>query len=414
MGGDGLGRRIPVRTVRGAAVRTLLWSVLLIVGGGLAVAELAMDMTPGDRVMLYLVFGGMAVMTGLVALAAVRWAPRSRSLLTSLRFVAFAAVVVAGGVVALAALTMFIEPHDLTLVLVALGLGVGLGGVLAVAVAGPLTTDLDRLARTAKVVGDGDLMARTGISRRDELGTAADAFDMMTDRLASAVEAQRAADQERRTLIAAVGHDLRTPLASLQASVEALQDGIAADPDRYLRAMGTDIDHLRRLTDDLFLLARLDAGSHRLEPIAVDLAELVDEGAEAMTPLAAVHDVTLRVSVPGGIPVVADPAAVGRVLRNLIDNAIRHSPPRGVVAIALTRQGVQAVVDVSDEGHGFPPGFVERAFDRFSRADEARTRTGGGAGLGLAIARELVELSGGAIGIEPNSSTVRFSLPVTG
>jgi hypothetical protein len=118
--------------------------VAAVAVAALLVAELAMDMTPGDRVLLYAVFGAMGLLTAGVAVAALKWAPRLGSLLTSLRIVAFAAVVVAAGAVAVAALSMFIEPHDLTLVMVALVLGVGLGGVLAVAVAGPLAGDLDK------------------------------------------------------------------------------------------------------------------------------------------------------------------------------------------------------------------------------------------------------------------------------
>ncbi len=392
---------------------TLAWAVAAVVVGALVVAELAMDMTPQDRSLLYLVFGGMAVVTSVVAVMAFRWAPRLRSLLTSLRIVAFAAVVVAAGAVAAAALTMFIEPHDLTLVLVALLLGVGLGGVLAVAVAGPLTSDLERLAGTARQIGDGELAARTGIERSDELGEAARAFDGMARRLAEAEAASRAAAVERRALIAAIGHDLRTPLASLQATVEALQDGMAPDPERYLRGMAADIDHLRRLVDDLFLLARLDAGSHRIEAEEVDLAELVDESVEAMGSLSATRGVELLVDTTGSVPVVADPAAVGRILRNLVDNAVRHSPSGSAVTVTVTTGDGEAAVVVADEGEGFPEEFRSKAFERFARADSARTRREGGAGLGLAIARELTVLSGGSIEmLDGPGGRIRFTLPV--
>lgn len=391
---------------------TLGWATGAVVVAALVVAELAMEMTPGDRALLYMVFGGMAVMTAAVAALAFRWAPRLGSLLTSLRIVAFAAVVVAAGAVAAAALTMFIEPHDLTLVLVALLLGVGLGGVLAVAVAGPLTSDLERLAGTARLVGDGDLTARAGIVRNDELGTAAAAFDGMVQRLAEAENASRAADRERRTLIAAIGHDLRTPLASLQATVEALQDGMAPDPERYLRGMAADIDHLRRLVDDLFLLARLDAGSHRVDPQPIDLAELVDEAVEAMGPLSTVRGVELQVNTPGSVPVFADPAAVGRILRNLVDNALRHSPAGSAVTVTVTGGDAESGVVVADAGTGFDPAFRSKAFERFARADAARTRQEGGAGLGLAIARELTLLSRGRIEVlDGPGGRIRFTVP---
>lgn len=393
-------------------MRTLVWSVLAVVAAGVAFAELTMDLTSSDRVVLYALFGAMALVTSLVAIAALRWAPRMRSLLTSLRIVALAAVVVAGGVVAGAALTMFIEPHDLTLALVALLLGVGLGGVLAVAVAGPLTADLGRLAETARSVGTGDLAVSTGITRRDELGTAAAAFDSMTRRLAESERERESAIEERRTLIASVGHDLRTPLASLQAAVEALQDGVAVEPARYLRGMAVDVDHLRRLVDDLFLLSQIDAGRHRVDPVRVDLAELADEAVEAMSPVAESLRVRLAVSTDGPVPVLADPAAVGRILRNLVDNALRHSPEDATVTVTVGRSDAGGAVEVSDQGPGFPASFRERAFERFARPDDARSREEGGAGLGLAIAKELTELSRGRIELgEGPGGRVRFELP---
>jgi two-component system, OmpR family, sensor histidine kinase BaeS len=378
-----------------------------------AVAEAAMDMTPADRRLLYGLFAAMTVVTAALAAASLRWAPRLSSLVTSLRLVAVAAVVVAAGVVAAAALTMFIEPHDLTLVLVALLLGVGLGSVLALAVAGSLTADLARLATTARSVGKGSLDLETGIERRDELGTAAAAFDGMIRRLADAESRQRAAEEERRAVIAGIGHDLRTPLASLQASLEALNDGVAPDPERYLRGMAADVDLLSRLVDDLFLLARLEAGSHRIRPEEVDVGELVDESVEAMLPLSARRGVALSVGDNGGpAPVVADAAAVGRILRNLVDNALRHAPPGSEVVVSTQVDEATVRVTVIDEGAGFPPGADSKVFERFASLDPSRARAGGGTGLGLPIAQELARLCGGGVEIEEGSGgRVSLRLP---
>lgn len=390
----------------------LMWATVAVVVAALVVAELAMDMSSDDRRLLYLVFAGMAALTALAAVAALRWAPRLSSLLNSLRIVALSAVIVAGGAVAAAALTMFIEPHDLTLVLVALLLGVGLGGVLAVAVAGPLTNDLKRLADAAQAVGAGDFTVASGIRRNDELGMAAGAFDEMARRLKQAEATARANEQERRHFMASVGHDLRTPLASLQASIEALQDGMVDQPDRHLRGMSSDVAQLRRLVDDVFLLSRLDAGSYPIHLEPIDLTELADEAAEAMTPLAMSAGVRLRLDGFGSVPAVVDPAAVGRILRNLVDNAIRHSPADSTVRIATRQSSNRVEIVVEDSGPGFPDEFRPMAFERFTRADAARRREDGGAGLGLAIALELARLLGGDLTLlEGPGGRLRLSFP---
>ncbi|MGH8942048.1 MAG: histidine kinase dimerization/phospho-acceptor domain-containing protein, partial [Acidimicrobiia bacterium] len=249
--------------------RTVL-ALILVVAIVLLVAELAMDVTPADRRLLYLIFGVMALATFVAAVVSLRLATRFQSLRTSLIVIAYAAVVVTGAAVAVAALTMFIEPHDLTLVLVAIGLGVGLGGVIAGAVARPLTADLEAISRTAERVGAGDLSARTGVTRNDELGRAAAALD-------ETIATLEASEIERRNLLSAIGHDLRTPMGSMQAAIEALQDGVAPDPQAYLRGLSLDLEHLQHLINDLFLLARVESGRLELSLVGVDMAELADE-----------------------------------------------------------------------------------------------------------------------------------------
>lgn len=388
-------------------MRRTIWALILVVAIVLLVAELTMDVTTAERRQLYVIFGLMAVATFVAAIVSLRLAGRFRSLRTSLIVVAFAAVAVTGAAVAVAALTMFIEPHDLTLVLVAIGLGVGLGGVVAGAVARPLTTDLEAISRTAERVGAGDLTARTGVDRTDELGRAARALDEM-------IAALEISENERRNLLSAIGHDLRTPLGSMQAAVEALQDGVAPDPPAYLRGLSLDLDHLRHLVDDLFLLSRIDAGRLELSPVGVDLAELADEAVEAVTPTAAKRRVVLKVDAPGHVGVRGDPAALGRVFRNLLANAIRYCPESGEVKIVVVQNGRQAVTSVFDQGPGFPEEIGDKVFDRFVRTDESRNRESGGAGLGLAIAKSIVEAHGGTIGIGPGpGGHVRFSVPLS-
>ncbi|MGH8926744.1 MAG: sensor histidine kinase [Acidimicrobiia bacterium] len=401
MGQDGVGGWIPIR-----AMKTMAWALGAVLIAGLLVAEIAMDVTPTERRQVYAVFGAMAMITFLTALLSLKVAARFGSLRTSLQVVAFAAVAVTGAVVATASLTMFIEPHDLTVVLVALVLGVGLGGVVAAAVARPLTDDVSAMSSTARRVAGGDLTARTGIVRSDELGTAALAFDEMVRKL-------QISEEERGHLLTAIGHDLRTPLTSMQAAVEALQDGMATDPAAYLRGLSHDLDHLTHLVDDLFLLSRIDAGRLEISPIAVDLSELADEAVEAVLPMAARRHIKVSVKTPGRVGVAGDPAALGRVFRNLLNNAIRHSPDAGEVKIQLSISDSRVDTLVIDQGGGFPHSIRSHAFERFVRADESRSRESGGTGLGLAIARAIVEAHGGTIAIEDGpGGRVRFALPL--
>ncbi len=393
-------------------MKTLIPASLGVLVLAAVVAEVAMQPSPADRAKLYGVFVGMAVVTLLAAVLALSATRRLRSIVTGVRLVALTAVVTAGGAVAVSAASMFLSNHDLVLVMVALLLGVGLGGVLAVGVARPLIADLEKVSEAAGRVASGDLSMRTGINRRDELGSTAAAVDEMIKRLAKA-ERERAADaEERRRLFEAVGHDLRTPLASLQAAVEALQDGVATDQDRYLRAMARDVGHLRQLIDDLSYLARIESGRFEFHSEVVDLAELADEALEALAPVAAARSVHLRVNGPGALPIESDANALGRVFRNLLDNAIRHTPPGSAVSVALAKTDGKVSVQVIDEGPGFPAELRSTAFDRFVTGDGSRNRELGGAGLGLAIARGIVEGHGGSISIEEGpGGRVTFELP---
>ncbi len=395
-------------------MRRLLGLAALVVVTGVLVFEAAMQPTAKDRAILYLIFASVTAVTALLGWAIPRWATRFRSLRTTVQVLALAAVAVAGAAVGASALSMFIDPHDLRLVLVALGLGLGLGITLAVAIARPLAADLEALAATARRVGSGDLSARSGIERQDEVGTVAGAIDDMIGQLVRARAEREQQEEARRHFLASIGHDLRTPLTALRAAVEALQDGIVPDPDRYLRSMARDVDLLEGLIDDLFLVARIEAGRLDLSLEDVDLAELADEAAEAMAPVSTARGVSVVVDVPGMVPARGEAQALGRVLRNLLDNAIRHSPEGGEVRVEVNPHTQGATVEVVDEGKGFPPEFAGRAFESFSRADPARVRAGGGAGLGLAIARGVVEAHGGRIWIGPGpGGRVGFLVPAT-
>lgn len=379
-------------------------AVGLILIAGLAVSEAAMQPSTSERLAITAIFVSTAAVTVVAGVVVRRWQHRAGSVRTLVWVVSASSAAVAAVGVVLAAQTMFFSNHDRNLVLVSLGLGVGLGVVLAVWIAGSLTSDMAKIADAAAAVEGGNLSARSGVSRRDELGDTARAFDRMAARL-------EASEQERIMLLASIGHDLRTPLASLQAAIEALQDGLAPEPDAYLSAMAGEVDGLRRLVEDLFLMSRIDSGA--LEPRLedADLGELVDEAVEAMAPLAGTRRIRLAADCPGPVPALLDPAAIGRILRNLLDNAIRHGPEGSEVWVRVEVDEGRATLSVVDEGDGFGPDLVDTALDRFVMGDPARSS--GGAGLGLSIAQGLAELHGGRVTLLPGpGGQVTVELPV--
>ena len=317
-----------------------------------------------------------------------------------------------GALVALAlARLMVLDDDDVGMALGVLAVTAVFATVLVLTASGPLRRDARLLESSVRRIEAGDLAARTGVRRADELGHVARAIDELTERLATMERERQAIEDERRAMLSSIGHDLRTPLSALRAAVEALADGVAPDPERYLRAMQRDVEALGALIDDLFLLARIESGNLALDRVPLDLSELVDEAVEALAPAAAARDIRIERDTPQRVRVAGNPTALGRVVRNLLDNAIQHAPSGSVVRIVV--DGAERPrVEVTDEGPGFPAEFSAHAFERFTRADPSRNRSTGGAGLGLAIARGLVEAHGGRIWIgAPPGGRVTFDLP---
>lgn len=274
----------------------------------------------------------------------------------------------------------------------------------------PLGKDAERLEATVKAIERGDRAIRSNVDRVDELGHVARALDDLTQRLDQLEHERERYESERSAMLSSVGHDLRTPIAALQAAVESLVDGIAPDPQRYLASMQRDIEALSSLVNDLFLLVRIDNGRLEMPATTVDLSEIADEAIEALTPVAVDRGVELVLAAPGGVRVKGNASALGRVIRNLLDNAIRHAPEGSTVEVTVDRESRRVVV--ADQGPGFAPSFADQAFDRFTRADASRNRDTGGAGLGLAIARGVVEAHGGHIWVgAPPGGHVAFELP---
>ncbi len=365
----------------------------IVVAGGLVVGsvalfELTMHPTWPDRLRLL----GVVVVAALLGLL-LRWVlakvgRRVRSLPLLLGVPAVGALVLVTVAVTLAAAGMVLDTPQLPVVFVAIGLGAGLGVLSTAAVASRAVEDLERVVDVAWGVGAGHLESRTGVVRADEIGRLATAVDEMAARLA-------ADEAARRDFLASVGHDLRTPLAAIGAATEALMDGVADDPDRYLAAIAAHTATLERLVDDVQTLTAYEAGGVARAP--TDLGEVLDESVEAMAPLAARAGVRLEVSADGELVVSADAHAVGRMLRNLVQNGLDRVPDVALVAVSATPEPGAVRLVVADDGPGFPPELAGRAFDRFVTGDPSRSGTG--FGLGLAIARSVAVAHGGSISI---------------
>jgi signal transduction histidine kinase len=320
---------------------------------------------------------------------------------------------------------MFLNDHDLTLagllLLFAGSISVSFGYFLSTS----LTQSLRDMVRATRRVREGDFAARVQVEGRDEVARLAEAFNAMTARLEAADREARTLDAARRDLVAWASHDLRTPLTSLRAMLDALADGVVTDPEtvaRYLRQSQNEIARMNALTDDLFELAQMDTGRLTLRCDAGSLSDLISDTLEAFTARARTKGLTLRGSVDAGVdPVWMASEKVSRVLQNLIENAMRHTPSGGEIHLRAEVQNGTVVVSLRDTGEGIAPEDLPRIFDRFYRGDAARSRNraregaeGSGAGLGLAIAKGLVEAHGGRIWAEsaPGRGTVmKFTLP---
>jgi signal transduction histidine kinase len=308
--------------------------------------------------------------------------------------------------VLLSGLVMFQSGHDLTILAVAVASSTAaLGG--AYAITRSLARRLEPLRRAAASFAGGDLAARAPEEAPRELAELAASFNAMAERIAELFDA-------RTQLVAWASHDLRTPLASIQAMLEALEDGLA-EPERYLPALREQVERLGMLVDDLFELARIDAGALTLELREAPLSGLVDSCLRGLEAEAQARRVTLGASVDHRVTVRCAPEKVERVLVNLLTNALRHTPSDGTVAVRAEAHAREVEVTVEDTGDGLEPEAVSRMFDRFWRGDRARTSAAGaGAGLGLAIARGLVEAHGGRIWAESRpggGARVSFTLP---
>lgn len=367
--------------------------------GAFVVFELVVHPAPEERPAVLAVFIAVAGGTAIAGWILPRLTVRLDSLLRMVLFVAIASMATTAAAVAIWAYVFMRSPAELSALLVVLGFGVAAGLVLETTVARSLAGDVQQLRAAATRIAAGNLSARTHLDRLDEVGQAGRAIDIMASRLQRMEEDRGRADKAREAFLAGVGHDLRTPLAALRAAVEALEDGLAPDPARYFAAIHRNLAALQSLVDDLFILARIEAGALEFPRAPVDLAEVADEAVEALTPTARQRNVVLRLQAASQVVVLGGSAELSRAIRNLLDNAIRHAPPGTEVLIEVT-DGDRGVVRVVDQGDGLPENLPADLIDGYERLDAIPTHDGRGTGLGLVITKGIAEAHGGGMGAE--------------
>lgn len=372
----------------------------------------------GDMLIMAAAVVGTGAVGALVALTSGRWSAR---LALRWRLIAICAVGLLGLVmnILVAAWLMFLSTHDLELLLVLCGFAFFATAGAAIVMTRTVSRRFELLEEAAARLADGDLSVRVLVHGDDEAARLGAAFNEMAAALESAQKQRAETEQARRALFAAISHDLRTPLSTMQAMVEAMVDGVVTDPEtsaRYLHNIRSEVGRLSSLIDDLFELTTIDSGELRLHLESLRVEDVVAESIDAFRPQAERAGVRIAFEPGNGTrPVSVDPKRLTRVLYNLLQNALRHTPADGSIVLRTipARDGVQ--VEVQDTGEGIPPKDLPHVFDTFYRGEASRLRAkGSGSGLGLSIARGIVEAHGGRIWVtssEGAGSTFAFVLP---
>jgi signal transduction histidine kinase len=385
-----------------STLRAVALVVLVAAAGALAALAVgaAMGMSAGDLAHLLVPLAVSTAVTVGTALAANAALAR-----TTLRY-RFLVVAVLGAGVALANLAvmahlMLVSHHDLAIVMLLVVFAAGTAVALALVLASGSVKAVDRIVAGARLLGDGDLDARIGeLHAGPELDELARSLDDAAGRLSAAREREQHAEQMRRDLIVAVSHDLRTPLASLRAMVETIDDGVVDDPAtvrRYAGEMRRSVEQLVGMVEDLFELTQLDAMAIQTETSRASLEDVVRSAVSTIEPTAHLKGLAVLTNLEGAAGATCSPRLV-RVLQNLLVNAVRHTPADGTVRIEAVKDERGLMVAVEDTGEGIAEADLPRVFEPFFRADPARH--GSGSGLGLALAQRIVQAMGGSIAAE--------------
>jgi len=309
---------------------------------------------------------------------------------------------------------MFLSTHDLGVVaLVCLVSGM-VSGLFALLLARTLAVSARRLGSMAVAVGAGQVVTPSADDPR-ELRAVGGELARSSERLRASRERENRLEQSRRELVAWVSHDLRTPLAGLRAMAESLDDGLAEDPARYHRQILKEVDRMAAMVDDLFELSRIHAGTLSLTLQPIGLRDVVSESLAGALPVAQTRRVEVGGDIGADLEVNADPAALSRVVGNLVMNAIRHTPADGVVLVEGRRAGEAVELSVTDACGGIDPGDLDSVFEVGWRGTGARTPgPDAGAGLGLAIVKGLVEAHRGTVAVSNHGGGCRFLVRLPG
>ena len=397
----------------------------VILGGSLVLAlsltgfYLAMRPSTAEFGLMALFLGITSAVTILAGFGAYRlgWMSQSPSIVLALMITYVLSSLLTLLNVWLTARLMFASQHDLILGTILLLFAGGMAIALGWFFASTLGERIDALRGAARKLASGDLSTRVSVQGRDELAELSQAFNEMAARVEAAAHEQQELEQLRHELLAWTSHDLQTPLASMRAMVEALADDMVEDEgtrQRYLATIQREIQSLSALIDDLLQVAQIDAGGLRIDPGWNSLSDLISDTLEAFSELAAQLEITLTGEAAADLdPAWLDAPRIGRVLANLIQNALQHTPSGGEVRLDAHREGGGIVVEIRDNGEGINPADLPLIFETFYRGEKSRSRTTGGSGLGLAIAKGLVEAHGGAIWASSEvgqGTTIRFTL----
>lgn len=391
-----------------------------LVGLTMGIAAFVLELEPSDLTALagFLAISGGTIVGVSIAIGRFGLPPWFHSLRRQLLFISIVATALVLANIGFVARVMFISTHDSALLATVMAFSLGLSIMVTFYVSRPTTENVRQVINTVRQINAGNLQSNIPVLRPDEIGELAKAFNATLKRLQESMSRERTLQRTRRELVEAISHDLRTPIASIRAMIESINDGVVTDRDtvqRYLRTIQSETENLSQLVNDLFELSQIDAGLLKLHLDKVPIKQLVADTVESMSAQATSQRLTIKGEVDPTLPAVSiDPQRVQRVLYNLVQNAIRHTPPDGSIDIRAHDWGNEIEVQVADTGEGIPADDLSRVFERSYRSEKSRSRQSGGAGLGLSIAKGIVEAHGGRIWVnsQPGQGSVfSFTLP---